>query len=107
MSVLGAEIKFNVHVEPIGDVWLSDCDFKCTFFVYNNKTVVVPKEEMIMIDDDNYLAIVDSNRLGTGRVKCKIEMEVPDADCEDGFRKEVEVVCTDEVIRPAVALKCE
>lgn len=107
MSVIGTELKFNINVEPIGDVWLSDCDFRCTFFVFNHKTVVVNKEDMMMIDDSNFLAIVDSSRLGPGRVKVKIELDIPDADCEDGFRKEVEVVCTDETIRQAAALKCE
>ena len=106
MSVIGTELKFNINVEPIGDVWLSDCDFRSTCFVFNRKTVVVNKEDML-IDDSNFLAIVDSSRLGPGRVKVKIELEIPDADCEDGFRKEVEVVCTDETIRQAVALKCE
>lgn len=94
MTGKGTELKLNVHVEPIGEVHLSDCDFSCTFFIYSNRPMVIHKSEMIKDDDDNYLALVDTEKLGTGTIKMKIEVQVPDAHFPDGFRKEVANVCT-------------
>ena len=37
MSVLLAEIKINVHIDPIGDVHMSQYDFECDFYVNSNK----------------------------------------------------------------------
>ena len=39
MSVLGTQLKINVNVEPIGDIHLADCNFKCTFFINPKKTI--------------------------------------------------------------------
>lgn len=37
MIALGTEMKFDVHIEPIGELSMSDYDFECAFFVYANK----------------------------------------------------------------------
>lgn len=100
MSAIGSEIKMNVHVNPIGGIHLSDCDFTCHFFCYPNKVLNVKKEEMIKVDDDNYTALVYTKNLGTGMLYMTIKVEIPDADFEDGLRTEIETVCTGEVIAP-------
>ena len=92
MSVLGTELKINVHVEPIDGLHMSDYDFTCTFFVYKNKSVVVNKKDFTRVDDDNYIAKVDSVKVGAGQLKMKFEADIPDSDMDDGFRKEVELV---------------
>lgn len=94
MSAQGTELKINVHVEPIGNVHLSDCEFTCTFFIYSNKSQVIKKNDMIKVDEDNYIARVDTTGLGQGTIHMKIEVDVPDNDFADGYRKEVDVVCT-------------
>ena len=94
MTARGTELKINVHVEPIGGIHLSQCEFTCAFFVYTNRALEVTKAEMIKVDDDNYIALVDSDKVGTGQVKMKIEVQVPDSDFPDGYRKEVANVCT-------------
>ena len=95
----GSEVKINVHVEPIdGKVHLSECEFKCEFYVNANKSVTLEKKDMIQVDDDNYIALVDTAKTGYGKIKMMIECEVPDGDFPDHLRKEVDTVCTDVTI---------
>ena len=94
MSVLGTQLKINVNVEPIGDIHLSNCEFKCTFFINPKKTIELEKNSMIRIDDDNYIALVDTSLLGTGTIRMTIEVDIPDTDFPNGKRKEINTVCT-------------
>lgn len=90
----GSEIKLNISIEPVGDLTMKDYDFECEFYCFSNKKIVLNKEAMIMQDDDNYLAILDSKTLGRGILKCKITAYIPDGDCSDGLRTEVLVIDT-------------
>jgi hypothetical protein len=92
MSALGTELKINVHVEPIGGIRMSEYDFTCVFYVYKNKCLVINKRDMTKVDDDNYIANVDTTKIGAGCLKMRFEAEIPDSDINDGFRKEVELV---------------
>ena len=92
MSALGTELKINVHVEPIDGMHMSEYDFKCVFFVYKNRPLVVKKNEMTKVDDDNYIAKIDTEKVGVGNLKMKFVAEIPDSDMNDGFRREVELV---------------
>lgn len=114
MSIIGTELKINVNVEPIGNVHLADCDFECLFYIKGQvptasgvastkrgtKSVLVRKEEMLRVDDDNYVALVDSSLLGVGNVMMTIKVYVPDTDFDDGFRTEVDSVWTGVTIKP-------
>lgn len=94
MAELGTELKINVKVEPMGNIHLSACEFECYFFVYTNKNIKVSKSEMIQVDDDNFIALVDTKNLGAGALKMTIVVDVPDGDFNDNLRREVETVCT-------------
>lgn len=101
MSVLGTELKINVHVEPIDGYHMSDYDFECQFYVYTNKCVVVSKADMKQIDGDNYVALITSdlaNKIGRGTIKMRITAHIPDSDFPDGLRTEIAEVCTGVVI---------
>lgn len=99
-SVIGTELKINVHVEPIdGKVHLADCEFKCEFYVYTNKSVVVEKKDMVQVDKDNFIALVDTSKIGCGTIQMTIEVDVPDGDFPDHLRKEVDTICTGVKIR--------
>lgn len=95
MSNVGTELKINVHVEPIDGFHMSDYDFSCRFCIYTNRYVELGKEEMIKVDDDNYIACIDSGQLGAGLVMMRITARIPDADFPDGLRTEVETVSTE------------
>lgn len=99
MSSIGTELKINVHVEPIDGFHMSDYDFTCRFYIYANRYVELSKSEMIRMDDDNYIACIDSSKLGTGNIMMRIMAYIPDADFSDGFRTEVETVDTMVIIR--------
>lgn len=89
------EKKVSVNVEPIDGLHLSDYDFKCVFYTYTNRGVVIAKEDMKKEDDDTYIAILDSEKvraLGKGSVKLRFIGYIPDADFADGYRTEVDDV---------------
>ena len=92
MSALGTELKINVHVDPIDGMHMSDYDFECVFFVYKNRPLVIKKNEMTKVDEDNYIANVVSAKVGTGNLMMKFIADIPDSDMNDGLRKEVELV---------------
>ena len=96
MAILGTEFKMNVHLEPLDGYHMADYDFECEFYVYTNRKVVIPKSRMKKVDDDNYLAIIetaDALRIGRGRIKVEITAYIPDADFSDGFRTEKLLLC--------------
>ena len=98
MSALGTEFKMNIHLEPIDGLHMSDYDFTCAFYVYTNRQVVIPKKNMKKVDDDNYIAVinsVDALKIGRGRINVEITAYIPDTDFEDGVRTEKLVLCTD------------
>lgn len=98
MSSLGTEFKINVHVEPIDGLHMSDYDFTCRFYIYTNRNVEISKSEMIRVDDDNYIACIDSSKLGVGTIMMRITAQIPDADFPDGLRTEIETISTGLVI---------
>ncbi len=99
MSSIGTEFKINIHVEPIGGYHMDDYDFSCRFYVYSNRVIRLEKKDMIRIDADNYVACVDSQKLGTGQLYCEVTANIPDCDSPDGLRQEVEKVRTGIEIR--------
>ena len=101
MSVLGTELKFNVHLDPLDGLHMSGYDFECAFYVYTNRKVVIPKSMMKKVDDDNYLAIIETSdalRIGRGNINAEITAYIPDADFSDGLRTEKLRLCTDVTI---------
>lgn len=98
MVVLGTEIKINIHIEPIDKLHMSGYDFECAFYAHSNKKVIIPKSKMKKVDDDNYLAIIETAdvlRIGRGRINVEITAYIPDGDFPDGLRTEKLVLCTD------------
>lgn len=95
MSVIGTELKVNINVEPIDGIHLSQCNFTCTFFINPNKSIILNKDNLIQLDDDNYLALLNSEDLGIGTIKMTIRILVPDDKFKDGTRTEIETICTD------------
>jgi hypothetical protein len=97
MSALGTEFKFNVHIETIDGLHMSEYDFECAFYVYTNRKVVLTKKEMIQVDDDNYIAVInnaDANRIGKGHINMEVTAHIPDSDFMDELRTEKAIVCT-------------
>lgn len=98
MSSIGTELKINVHIDRLDGYRMSDIDFSCDFYIYTNRKVTVKKEAMVKVDDENYVACVDSTQLGVGKIMCRVTAHIPDADFEDGFRTEVDTADTNIII---------
>lgn len=88
---VGTMLKIGITAN-IGDgIHLSDVDFSCTFYNENraNAKQQFSKSQMIEIDDDNYMGVVDTKILGTGKYGVILDVDVPDDNVEGGYRKEV------------------
>jgi hypothetical protein len=94
MSGFGTQFVINVTMEPMDNLHMADVDFKAKFYVYQNKSLELDKSEMVKVDDDNYLAFVDSAKVGKGQIKYRLFVYVPDENWEGGQR----LMISDEVI---------
>ena len=93
MSGFGTQFVINVNMTPIGSVHMADVDFKAKFYV-QNKVLELDKADMVKVDEDNYLAFVDSVKVGKGQIKYRLFVQVPDENWDGGYR----LVISDEVI---------
>ena len=97
----GTDLKVNVHIEPIDGITMDDMLFSCLFFTSSNiKTVNVSKKSMKRVDENNYIAVVCSDRTGPGKLKARLTAFIPDEDVAEhnGMRKEVVELDTGIVI---------
>ena len=91
----GTDLKINIHVEPISGLTMSQYDFECLFYTSSlTKSIRIKKENMIKVDNQNYIAVVDSSKTGHGRLNMKITAYIPDDNIyyRDGIRKEVKLI---------------
>lgn len=91
---LGTELKLNVNADLGNGLHLSDVDFSTRVYSSFGKSITFDKKDMKKLDDDNYIAVVDTKKVGTGEYWMKLTAQIPDEDCEDGYRTEVVTVPT-------------
>lgn len=98
-NIVGTGLKMNIHIEPIGDLHLSDYDFRCIFHTSSRQYgVTINKSEMQRVDADNYIAAVDTSELVAGTLKVRIYAEIPDDSFVTGIRYEIADFITDEIL---------
>lgn len=85
---LGTTVKVNIHIEPIGGLHMNVLGFNAKF-ITGLRSLIVKKEEMTKVDNDNYIANVNTGNLGAGQLHLVIQAEIPDADVLGGVRHEV------------------
>lgn len=85
---LGTVYKLNVSIELPDNLTMDDVDFSCRFYCWKD-SVEVKKDQMIRLDENNYIAVVDSNLIGRGEIINQVTVNIPDNDIEDGFRTEI------------------
>ena len=90
---VGTTMKINVSAELGNNNHLGDAcvGIECVFYCSDEKkkSQTVTKDEMIKVDDDNYIAIVYTSLLGEGYIKMKLTVTIPDMDFPEGVRVEV------------------
>lgn len=88
-SVKGTEFKVNVNMTPIGNRHMSDIEWECLVFTEtSHKSITIKKSEAIKVDRDNYVIMIDSAILGSGKYYVTLTAYIPDTDFVDGFRTE-------------------
>ena len=95
---LGSELKLNINIEPIDNISMDDYDFTVDVYCSSQETITITKNEAIRIDENNYIVLVDTTKLGTGTIKCKINAYIPDEDFPIDFKR-TEVVCINTNIK--------
>jgi hypothetical protein len=91
----GTDLKINVHIETVSGLTMDRYNFECLFYTSSLiKSIRVKKENMVRIDSQNYIAVVDSSKIGYGRLNMKITAYIPDQSIyyRDGIRKEVKLI---------------
>lgn len=92
---LGTTLKLLVSADLGEGIHLEDVDFSCVFFRSGiNTGQQVSKEAMMKLNQDEYIAVVDTNVIGTGEYYMRLTAYLPDTDVESGIRTEVVVVPT-------------
>jgi hypothetical protein len=95
MAAFPSDHKIVVGIKPIGGINLSDCDFTVNLFVYTNRKLSIPKDKCIRKDDGSYFATFNTKDLGKGNVMMSLNIRIPDADFEDGFKNvNTKPICT-------------
>lgn len=111
MVIVGTELKININIAPIGGIHMSDYDFEIEFYIRPSYSITLTKrgeelsEGLRKIDEDNYIACIDSSLLGTGKLKAMITAYVPDSDFFDGHRTEKIKLDTNIIIEKNELLK--
>ena len=87
---LGSDAKIAFTADLPDGLTMKDVDFTVT--VYNadatNSEVVVNKDGCAMVSDNEYVVMVDSDKLGVGVVMLKVVFQIPDTDFQTGYRRE-------------------
>lgn len=96
---LGTELKLNIHIEPIDGLSMEGYDFEVE--VYCNPKKVAPASKkgtlltnLVYRDADNYIALIDTNIIGVGKMMCRVTAYIKDNDFADNLRTEVVVMDT-------------
>ena len=84
----GTELKFTLNIQSEG-FSMADDDFKVVI-KNTKKSVTIPKADMILDENENYLFTVDTGFMGTGEYWITTIAYVPDDDFDDGLRTEVQ-----------------
>lgn len=90
----GTEIKIAVALD-CGGVSMDNMRFFVDFFTNPKHKVRVGKEQMRRESAKQYVAVVDTSGMATGVVRMRVEADIPDSDCDDGYRKEIVTTSTD------------
>lgn len=94
----GTEVKYNIHIEPIDNLAMSDYNFQVEFFCNPRKTLLLQKSQLLQADANNYVARVDTEKLGIGDLQLKITAYIPDGDFADNLRTEIVLIDTNATI---------
>lgn len=108
---LGTELKLLVNISPIDGKYMKDMDFDIAVYTTNpEKGVKAGVKNRTQYGDitrdpqatnaEGYYVLVDTSKIGIGKVKCKVTAYVEDSafeaagDAHRGTRTEIDIVNT-------------
>ena len=86
---VGTQQKFSVSIKPEEPLTMDDCDFVVEAWCYPRRVIEIDKAEAVREDAGNYSIIVDTALVGSGSLKMRVRIKVPDTDLAAGYRMEV------------------
>ena len=88
---VGSQIKIAFTAKLPDGLLLKDVDFTVDVrnFSDKDKVLTFTKDECIQACDNEYVALVDTDKLGIGIVHLRLTVRIPDEDFPDGYRKEI------------------
>lgn len=99
ISGVGTGLKLMLYMKPLGGHRLSEVDWSVRVHTQSRARYVdIAKEDAIKVDDDDYIIIVDTTKVGAGVYYLRLTAFFPDEDCPGGLRKEVVTIPTGECI---------
>lgn len=87
MTNLGTIYKINIHLEGL-PTNMDDVEFTVQFYCFRD-FIELSKKDMIRVDENNYIAVVDSAKIGKGSIKMRVTVNILDADIPGGIRTEI------------------
>lgn len=93
----GTDVKLNIHIDPIAGQHMESYNFTLTFYTPDGKKKEYSKLNTSLsgglhkTDADNYFVYLQSDSLGEGTVKCKIEAEIIDSRTNT-YKTEITVI---------------
>lgn len=87
--IIGTEFKVLIEIEPVDDVHMADMEFTSLFYTRLYAPLKVTKEQMIKVNNDSYIALVDTTGMKEGALRNRMTVDIPDKDFADGYRREI------------------
>lgn len=88
----GSDLKIALNID-FKDAPVDQVDFDVVFQI-GNATLTLNKNQLIKVDDKNYIACIKHPVTKTGCLKATLRAKVPDADFSDGIRNIVVPICS-------------
>lgn len=87
--IVGTEFKVLVEIDPVDGVHMTDMEFTCQFYTRQDRPMTISKKRMIKVDDNSYVALVDTTGMSAGVLRNRMTVDIPDKDFDDGYRREI------------------
>lgn len=95
MAFIGTGLKLALSLTLPGGLTMDGVDFTTRFYIYQGRSVEIPKSGMTRGDDGTFLCVVDTTPLGSGgELKCQVEVDLPDGIAPGGTRREILTIHT-------------
>lgn len=94
--LLGSQPKYEITMPRFGNSSLKTTQW--SLIVSAQNSYELSKNEVTMVSDEVIEVVVDTGRIGCGKIKFSLEIEVVDRSMTNGTRREIPYFETDDVV---------